>query len=138
MVTKAKPLTPAEQLEQRRQELDWRAQQQAAFEAARAERQHEHELFLRRVADRREREAAALERGEELEPPIIPTINAVYQEKAAEEMAEAERLEQERIAALDPRAVLISALTPEKRDFIARWQKANPGVTFPLEALSMH
>jgi hypothetical protein len=138
MATKAKPkLTPAQQREARIAELDAVQQMQLADQQRRLEAKAASDASMLEIQQGRAARQAAKEAGN-YEPPTVPTINEVFQAKAAEERAAAEEAERQRIAALDPHAVLYSALPIEKKQFIDRWRAANPGVQFPFEALTMH
>jgi hypothetical protein len=122
---KRKPLTNAEKLEQRIAELDVIQQMEVHYAAERAERQKEQDAFMLKVQQNRDARAAALARGEELEAPIIPTIAELYAQKRAEEEAEAERLEAERISQLNPRDVWLSTRPLSERQHIAKWEGIN-------------
>jgi hypothetical protein len=127
MAVKAKPKTREERLAERRAELDVMAQMQLQADEQRAAQEAEQNAFLLAVQQRRD----AVARGVELEPPVIPTITGIYVEKHAQDMAEAERLEAERIASLTPRDIWLSTRSLSERNSIARWEQIN-GMPYPV------
>src|SRR5260221_2158611 len=162
MATKAKvpPRTREQRLAERYAELDWQQQMEAQHQAERAEQQKEHDEFAARVQAAHDAQDAFIRRSwaqrssepmseaamaqarreiqeqllEQMPPGSVPTLDAVYQDIAAEERAAAEAAEAARLAAITPRQLWMSTLSLQERERIGKWQELNK-MPWPMPGL---
>src|SRR6266704_1004394 len=115
--TKRKPPTPEEQRQARIAELDAVEGMRQADQQRRLEMKAASDDFMARAEAARTARQAAIEAGT-YEPPVIPTIQGIYEEKAAQEREAEAAAEAERLAAISPRDTLISTLPYIKQQAI--------------------
>ena len=153
MPTKAKPKTREERIAERGAEIDAIQQMNAAHQAERAEREREHNAFMQRVQQGRDRVESFVQHSfvqradDSMTPaqldalhkqiqdeayerertmfPAPPSLADIYAAKAAEEQAAEEEAERQRIAALTPREIWMSTLPWNERAHIQRWEAIN-------------
>lgn len=115
----------AEANAQRQQELAYFAEVEQQRQAERDAREHENELFMRRVE-------YAREHGRQVDVSKLPTIDRVFEAKAAEEALEAAVAETARQLALTPAQLKRSTLSYAEQQRRAKWEQLN-GTAWPEE-----
>jgi hypothetical protein len=121
--------TNAEKQSARSAELTWDAQMQADHAARRAQQHADINAFQATAAAYHERGVLP----SHVQP--VKSLDAIYGEARAVEVAERDRLEAERRAAISPRDKLIAVLPAHKKAAIAKYKAVN-GEDCPLELIS--
>ena len=116
-----------EQVQARREELDYFAQIEQRRQAEQAARDHEHELLVRRIEYGREHPR-------ESDRSTVASLDSIYQAQRQQEMAAEAEAERQRQASITPRQIWMSQLNWQDRQRVLAWENVNK-MPYPVPGL---